>query len=414
MAKYTVMDFKNVAVSAAGLNVVKPPQLSFKVEFDLPKEIEKEAAKDPLLQQEFKDASRKILDSTVDMIEKKMKIFDKLFEGMIAKGVDDKDMEKQIKGLNEAVKNDMNVATIMAKDAVMAAWDDLCAKKKEWKKFKIKVGVTIFATIVGLAVSIAAMASSPWSGGAGAAFAIIGFIKAGSVLAQEIAKLAMDIDQARKVLEVNLKVVESAVNKPALNAVNEISAAVFQEFLGASQPSVKTCSTACDTLKAKYAKMVVDVHGLSKKVQAAIDGEAKLKKDFLAEAAKKLKDHPVKDKSGQLKKLEANFDAELEKIGGKIMTYIGKIHDLYKTIQDWAPTVSSLSKRVKELEIKDPKALKIFREALKACMLVTSIFDGNKGATDVANIGTGIVTAGGLYVYDKIAQKSLDGTVFDI
>ena len=46
-------------------------------------------------------------------------------------------------------------------------------------------------------------------------------------------------------------------------------------------------------------------------------------------------------------------------------------------------------------------------------MLATSIFDGNKVATDMTNIGTGIITAGSNYVYDKIASKAIDGTIFD-
>ena len=236
MAKYTVMDMKKVAISGAGLTVVKPPEVGFKIEFDLPKEIEKEAAKDPLLQQEFKDAAREIMDFTVDMIEKKLKVFDKLFAEMIKKGADDKMMKKQIDGLNAAVKNDMTVAQAMAKDNVLAAWDDLVAKKKEWKKFKIKVAITIIATIVGLAVSIAAMASSPWTGGAGAAFAIIGFIKAGTTLAQEIAKIAMSIDAARKQLEVHLAVVEKASSNKALNAVNEDLPPFFKSFWALRSP----------------------------------------------------------------------------------------------------------------------------------------------------------------------------------
>lgn len=414
MAKYTVMDFKKVAISKAGLEIVAPPELSFKVEFELPKEIEKEAAKDPLLQQEFKDAAREIMDFTVDMVEKKLKIFDKLFTEMVKRGADDKAMKKQIDGLNAAIKNDMTVAQVMAKDNVMKAWDDLVAKKKEWKKFKIKIALTIVATVVGLAVSIAAMASAPWSGGAGAAFAIIGFIKAGTTLAQEIAKIAMDIDAARKQLEVHLAVVEKASSNKALNAVNEVTAAVFQEFLGIAQPNVKSCGTACDTLKAKYAEMVVDVHNLAKKLQGALDSQDKLKKEFMGEAAKRIKAHPTPDKAGQLKKIEAQFNKELEKGGGIIMEKIGKIHELYADTKKWAPTVGKLAAQVKALEIKDPKALKIFREALKFLALATQIFDGNSVATKAKDVGMGIVTAGGLYAYDKLSSRAIGDTVFDV
>ena len=413
MAKYVVIDMKKVKVSVAGLKYLTEPSLDFKIEVELPKEIEKEAAKDPLLQQEFKDAALSIFNLAKTETAKKLKAFDAYFEGMINNGADEKTVKKQVDTVNSVIKNDCAMYKLAAEQAVDKAWNDLKSKRKEWTKFKIKVGVSIFATLAGLAVSIAAMASAPWSGGAGAAFAIIGFIKAGAKLAQDIAKIAMDIEAAKKQVDINLAVVEKAVKSKGLNAVNEVSAAVFQEFLGISQPSVKTCGSAMDTLKAKYAQMIVNVHDLAKDLNKALEGQGKLKKEFLAQAAERLKKHPTTDKAGQLKKIQANFEKEMEKLGGKVMDLIGEVGTLYEKIKGWSKTVTDLSKRVKELEMKDPKALKVFREALKFCMLATSIFDGNKVATDMQNIGTGIITAGSSYVYDKIVSKSLDGTIFD-
>ena len=413
MAKYVVIDIKKAKIGVAGLKYLTEPALDFKIEVELPKEIEKEAAKDPLLQQEFKDGALKIMEMAKSETAKKLKAFDALFEGMINKGADAKVVQKQVDTVNSVIKNDLAIYKIAAEQSIDKAWNDLKSKRKEWLKFKIKVGVSIFATLAGLAVSIAAMASSPWSGGAGAAFAIIGFIKAGAKLAQDIAKIAMDIEMAKKQVDLNLAVVEKAVKSKGLNAANEVSAAVFQEFLGISQPSVKTCGAAMDTLKAKYAQMVVNVHDLAKNLNKALESQDKLKKEFLAQAAERLKKHPTTDKAGQLSKIKANFEKEMDKLGGKVMGLIGDVGTLYEKIKGWAKTVSDLAKRVKELEMKDPKALKVFREALKFCMLATSIFDGNKVATDMGNIGTGIITAGSSYVFDKIVSKSLDGTIFD-
>ncbi len=413
MAKYLVIDMKKAKIGAGNLKFLTEPNLDFKIEVDLPKEVEKEAAKDPLLQQEFKDVALKIFEMAKTETAKKLKAFDAYFEGMINKGADEKAVQKQVDTVNSVIKNDVAIYKLAAEQGIDKAWTDLQKKRKEWTKFKIKVGVSIFATLAGLAVSIAAMASSPWSGGAGAAFAIIGFIKAGTTLAQDIARIAMDIDAAKKQVEINLAVVEKAVESKGLNALNEVSAAVFKEFLGISQPSVKTCGSAMDTLKAKYAQMIVNVHDLAKTLNKALEGQQKLKKEFLAQAAERVKKHPTTDKAGQLKKIQANFDKEMATAGDKIMELIGKVGTLYDKIKTWAKTVADLGKRVKELEIKDPKALKVFREALKFCMLATSIFDGNKIATDMSNIGTGIIAAASSYVYDKITSKALEGTIFD-
>jgi hypothetical protein len=84
-----------------------------------------------------------------------------------------------------------------------------------------------------------------------------------------------------------------------------------------------------------------------------------------------------------------------------------------RNAKGWAKDVADLGKRLKALVLKDPAGLKVFRELLKAAMLVTSIFDGNDIATKMKDIGTGIIAAGGSYVYVKIVSKSLDGTVFD-
>lgn len=413
MAKYVVIDMKKAKTGVSGLKYLTEPVMDFKIEVDLPKEIEKEAAKDPLLQQEFKDEALKIYEMAKTETAKKLKAFDGLFEGMINKGADPKDVEKQVNTVNSVLKNDMKMYELAAEKAVEKAWSDLQGKRKEWKNFKIKVGCSIAATLAGLAVSIAAMATSPWSGGAGAAFAIIGFIKAGVKLSQDIAKIAMDIDAAKKQVEVNLKVVEKAVQNKGLNAVNEVSAAVLQEFIGISQPSIKTTSSAMDTLKAKYAKLIVDVHDLAKTLNKALDSQDKLEREFLAEVAEKLKRHPTTDKSGQLNKIKSNFDKQMDKLRTKVSDLIGEVGKLYDTIKGWAKTVTELGNRVTELQLRDPKGLKVFREALKFCMLATAIFDGNSVAEKAKDLGMGIGAAGASYAYDKIVSKSVDGTIFD-
>ncbi|MGR3620837.1 hypothetical protein [Pseudophaeobacter sp.] len=413
MVKHVVMDLKNLDIKVSGLEMVEPPKLSFKVVIELDKKMEKGADKDPLLQQEFQAAASDVLDQTKETIEKKCKIFDKLFVDMVNKGASDKDMTKQLKGLNDAIKNDVKVAEKGAELAAQKAWSDLQKKKKEWSKFKIKIAVSIAGTLAGLAVSIAAMATSPFSGGAGAAFAIIGFIKSGVSLAKDVGKLAINIEQSKTILVKNLAVVEKAAANPALNATNEISAAVFQEFLGVSQPSVKTVEDAADTLKAKYAQMVVKMHDLSKTLNKILKEQDKLKKEFLAEVGKKLKKHPVKDKKAQLVMISKALDTALSKNYQAVQSAIDRIQIMYGETRTWANNIKDLMKRVKALTIKDPKALKVFREALKFAALGLSPLDGNSIATKSKDLALGVGGAAGGYVYDKITSKVLDGTVFD-
>jgi hypothetical protein len=413
MGSYVVIDMRKSKTGVSSLKFLTEPLMDFKIEVDLPREIEKEAEKDPLLQQEFKDEAKKIYEMAKTETAKKLKAFDGLFEGMINKGADPKEVQKQVDTVNSVIKNDMKMYELAAEQAVEKAWKDLHAKRKEWKNFKIKVGCSIFATLAGLAVSITAMATSPWTGGAGAAFAIIGFIKAGAKLSQDIAKIAMDIDDAKKQVEINLKVVEKAAQNKGLYAANEVSSSILQEFIGISQPSVKTAGSAMDTLKAKYAKLVVDVHDLAKTLNKTLDEQDKLEKEFMSEVAEKLKKHPTTDKSGQLSKIKGNFEKQMDKLRVKVSDLIGEVGKLYDTVKGWAKTVTDLNKRLDDLVLNDPKGLKVFREALKFCMLATAIFDGNDVASKAKDLGMGIGAAGASYVYDKIVSKAVDGTIFD-
>ncbi|MBY6140418.1 hypothetical protein KUV26_13310 [Leisingera daeponensis] len=407
------MDMKNVDIGASGLEMVKPPKLSFKVVVELDKKMEKGVEKDPLLQHEFQAGASEVFEQTRNTIEQKCKVFDKAFVQMANKGADKKDMEKQLKGLNDAIKNDIKVGEKAAELAAQKAWTSLQKKKKEWSKFKIKVAVSIAGTLAGLAVSIAAMATSPFSGGAGAAFGIIGLIKSGVTLAKDIGKLAINIDQSKAILVKNLVVVEKAASNKALNATNEVSAAVFQEFLGISQPSVKTVEDAADTLKAKYAQMVVKMHDLSKTLNKILKEQEKLKKEFLAEVGKKLKKHPVKDKKTQLVMVSKALDTALAGNYAEVQKAIDKIQTMYADARGWANNIKDLMKRVNALTIKDPKALKVFREGLKFAALALSPIDGNSIATGAKDLALGVGGAAGGYAYDKITSKVLDGTVFD-
>ena len=411
--KHTVMDLKKVPIKTAGLEMVKPPELSFKVVATLDKKIAKDASKDPLLVQEFQSQADAILAQTIKTVEQKCKVFDKVFVGMVAKGASEKDMKAQLKGLNEAIKNDMKVAEKAAEQGVQAAWKELQSKRKEWKGFKIKVAASIAGTVAGLIVSIAAMATSPFSGGAGAVFGIAGLIKSGISLAKDIGKLAIDIETSRKLLDKNLSFIEASAKKKGLYTTNEVSAAVLNQFIGIAQPSIKSAQDAGDTLKAKYAQMIVKMHDLSKTLDKILKEQNKAKKEFLKEVGAKLKKHPIKDKSGQLAMVSKALDTALSDNYKRVQTQIDKVSAMYASSRKWADIIKALMARLAKMELKDSTGLKVFREVLKAASVATGALDGNSVASTAKDLGMGLGEAGGGYVYDKITSKALDGTIFD-
>ncbi len=413
MTKQTVMDKKKVEINVSGLKMVKPPALSFKVVVELDKKMEKGAEKDPLLIQEFQNAAMEVYDQTVKTIEQKCKVFDKGFLEMASKGAGKSDLKKQLDGLNNAIRNDVKVAEKAAEINVAKAWVSLQKKKKEWTKFKIKIAVTIAGTLAGLAVSIAAMATSPFSGGAGAALGIIGFVKSGITLATEIGKIAISIDAAKKVVELNLKVVEATAKKTGVYVANEVSGAIFNEFVGTSQPTIKSTEGAADTLSAKYAQIVVKVHELSKVLNKILTQQDKMKKEFMADVDKRLKNHPAPNKTAQRKVIEKQLDDALGDNYAKVTDAIGDVQKMYADTVKWKVPVKTLKIRVKQLSMKDPKALKVFREGLKFASLALAPIDGNSVATTAKDLGMGLGGAVGGYAFDKISSKAIDGTFFD-
>lgn len=400
-------------VKVPGLKMVKPPELKMAVKITLDKKIAKIAEKDPLLIQEFNEACKEIYNQTNETIRKKCVVFDKVFLTMAEKGADDKMMKKQLAGLNDAIKNDVKVAEAACKLAVEATWKDLQAKRKEWRTFKIKIVSTIVATLAGLAVSIAAMATSPFSGGAGAVLGIAGLVKSGATLMMEVGKIAISIEQSRKVVEMNLKVVEAAAAKTGVFTANEVGAAVLNEFVGISQPSIKTAGSAMDTMSAKYAQIIVKVHDVSKKLEKILKEQDKVRKDFMAEVTKRLKGHPTPSPNAVKKVIEKQLDDALYDGYKQVEKIIEKIQKMYKDVIKWKMPIVELKKRLSKLEAKDSKGLKVLREVLKLAGVGLAAIDGNKLATSAKDLGMGLGAAAVSYSYDKIASKAVDGTIFD-
>lgn len=414
MAKITILDMKGVQVSTAGLTIIKPPQISAKLEIEVDKKIEKEVSLDKILRREFEEEADKIMKMTIKMVEDKCKIFEKLFQGMMDKGEKAEVIKKNLDGLNAALKNDFAVAEAAAVMAFEKAWKHITDARKEWRNFKLKIFATIVGSLAAIAISVAALAASGWTGGASGAFAIIGFIKAGVTLAQQIKKIGQDFQQAVKELEGHLKIVEKTAQSKGLLAANEIAAAVFTEFLGIAQPNIKSCGDCYGTVKAKYAKMIVDVHDMSKNISKIEIERAKMEKDFIAEVDKKLKAHPTKDKANQKKMIEANLKKYMAGLDKNITDKSKALEILYKETKDLAPKVAELGKRMVQIDQKDMKGLKLFREGLKLGTLALTPLDGNNIATKAFDLGMGLGGGAGGYAFDKISSKAIEGSCFDV
>ncbi len=413
MAKIKVLSFKECDFGAKGLKLVKAPKMAFEVTLDADKKLLQAMDKDPLLMQDMHAAGLKAYKSFCATVKQKLITFDKLFIAMVDKGAPPAMMEKQVAGLKKTVANEVAVGEKFAEIEVNGAIKKLQSSKADWKKFKIKIAVSITGTIAGLAVSIGMMASSPFSGGAGAVIGIAGLIKSTAALVKDIGAIAIDIDTAVKLMDRTSKFVLKTADSHAAFNTNEASAAILQEFIGISQPSFKTLSDQGDVVKAKHGRLIVRVHDVAKDLDKILKAQSKFKKEFMAEALKRIKAHPTTKKKENLKKIERQLDAELSANYTAVQGLIEKTIKLNQEAKGWEPEIKRLFAIVKKLEKMDNKGLKVMREALKIVGAGLSVIDGNAIVKTSADLTKALVPAGASYAYDKIASKALDGTVFD-
>ncbi len=407
MVQLTVYDRTNVQVSSAGLKLIVPPNVGIKIVVDLPKEVEKEAQVDKVLMRKFTEQAEAIMKQTITMIEKKCKIFEALFQGMIDNGEKQSVIDKNLDGLNKALKQDVEVAQIAAEQGVDAAWQDLAKKRSDWKKHKIKVAATILVSLAKLAVTVTLVVLS---GGTVTAAGVLTTINSVTTILKEVYRLNQDIEAARKSLESDLTQVEKNAESSGLYVAKEIANETLRAFLGASRASLKSCEKGYQTLKSKLDHMVVTCHDVSKDLTRLEKERAKMDREFKADVQKALKGIPVSNGPAQEAKIVAAYAKKFTKSDDAISDATETMNDLYNQSKDWSKTVDAMGQRFDDLAINDPAALKVFRVAIRAISVglaaITNPAAAGKAFDDAVSLGK--VAAN--FDYGKAVGEAIDGT----
>ena len=401
----------DIKSKAGTLEVMTPPKgMRFKVEVKFDSKIEKEASKDPLVNQEMMDAIRAVYDDLVDRIGDNLKKTDK--GGVMLRDSNQlAKMQKLIDVVNKGIEGAKEVAEERAVKDVNNVWTSLAAKKKEYQKYKIKIGVTITAAFAGLITSIALMASQPFQGGASSAFAIIGMVKSAVTIGKEITSAWQTVEQATKVLEGQLAIVESEWKKSkALGHGNELSATIINQFLGISQPCIKNCISQLDTCKKKTVGVELGCHKLAKELNGMLEKTEQLKKDFMAEAKKRLSKHPSPKALDQLPDIEKKLNEYLKPFEDKASKKIDDILDEVKRSKKAQETVGTLVVRVTQLAKMRGMPYTVLDNILVFTDIALSPLNGNGLVSSGADFAQNFVPAAASLTIDKISGKVLSGT----
>jgi len=415
MPKQTMFNKPNMSadVTVSGLKVLAPPKgWSFKVDVEFDAKIIKSIEKDTVLLHDMNDAAQKAYDQTCAAVKSKYTAFEKLLQGMIDKGAPKGDVEKQVAGLNKSLEDDRKIGQVGAEHAIQAVWTKWSAKKSEYKMYKIKIGVTIAGAISGLAVSIGLMAGTPFTGGASAAFGIIGMFKSTVTLMKEIGSAWVEVETSQKALKQYLVVVEAAAKKgKAAAKANEYTAAIVRQFLGEAQPNIKGCISQMETINQKLTGVEVKTHEAGKTLNGILDAQEKLRADFMKEVNAKLSKHPSKEAPAQIKLIESRLDKVLEGNTARVREFIQKTIDLHERFKAAEKTTEELEKRVAPLKALRGLDNTIIENVLYFVDLPLGALNGNAMAQKTSDLVQGLVPVAASMTYDKITGGVLDHTL---
>jgi len=407
----------DVARAAGTLQVMTCPKgLGFKVDVEYDAKMEKEIGADPLMAQEMWLDVKAVYKDLVDRIGENLKNTDR---GAItlrnAKEADK--LKKLVEVVNRGIEGATRIAEEKAEKAVLAHYEGLKKKRKDYTKYKIKIGVTITGAAAGLAVSIGLLAATGFSGGASGALGIVAMAKSVAVIATEVASACQTVEQSISTLRTQIQVVYriwgEAKNKgkSVRGHVNEVAAATIKEFLGLPMPSAKQCQSNLDTASSKLDGLIVKNHDMAKKVVQMMTDSSNMQKDFLDKANAKLAKHPdpqALQKYGP--KVIANLQKAVKPGNDAIKAIVLQIDVNLRRADKCKVELARLAIEVTEInKIRNSSkftenAYKVLDNALTvANNVVLGALSGNglvEGAQNVVNNVVPVVT---LFAYDKIS-----------
>jgi hypothetical protein len=182
--------------------------------------------------------------------------------------------------------------------------------KYDYGSYQVKSGVKLTLAVSGVAVGIAGLASTPFTGGASGVLGIIGVIKGGLATVEQVVNLVREAEGINKDLVKMLEELESRYAHGVLVitanelTIETVAAAVSfpLSVVSAFTPvfaTLKQCKEKLDLMTAKTNGLEVDTQLASKSINYALKGVNKLEKqlgvwmaaegDALKKSPKKLK-----------------------------------------------------------------------------------------------------------------------------
>jgi hypothetical protein len=444
---------------------------NFTVTLDLDKKLQSKLEKDSLLLQELSEIAGEYYDEyVVKVMNTTLNQATAVFELASQKGAPESFFKTQIAGLNKTLAQNVEVASAACQQAVLKRCADFAKTKKEYSKYKWKIGAKIVATVASLVTSISLLATSSFTMGVGTVASIYGISKTTASLAQQIAAACQEaettlaavkrnIEKLRPTLKESLekrRKTEILLAHPAVakslrekgpeetaktmysdqtfkaafasekklaavlktgelskgglsksSAGKEVLATLGSWALSISVTSIKSLDDSWDTLKNKTKGIEVKSHDFSKQLSKILNEQEKLDADF-KKALQKNKIPGTKQEAV----LRKNYDNIITKSTQKVMQMLDKTQNAYTRFKKMNKEIQDMDANVETILSLRGKWFERLDNALEAANFLMALSGGEFSgcAAFFESIATDLTQTTVEFAVDKFIDKVTAGT----
>ena len=238
-----------------------------------------------------------------------------------------------------------------AADRASVPFTTLTKAKINHTKYKFKKGATIGIMVVGIAASISALATAPFSGGAHGVVAVAGLLKTARGLYVVIEGLARSVEAqadlvAHEVEKLSDKYKEASSGKVG---ASEMRTALVNAFWPEATKSISDCKGHCGDLKSRVAGLIVECNTGSTQLEEALKEQRKATAELATfeKSAKQTLD--VKELKRVVKLIEKD-----EETGKEIVKLFERTASLLTRAKTQTVRFLELDKAVTALAAKEP------------------------------------------------------------
>ena len=287
----------------------------------------------------------------------------------------EKDMAKANSDFDAALQRILGEAA----DRASKPFTDLTKTRVDRRNYEIKETAKLGAKVVGLATSIASLATTPFTAGASTVISIVAILSTARSIGVQMGRLAQEAEQTAGDLAKDLKVLLTRHQDATKNrvGVEEVLKSGVNAIWEDAAASISGCKTKKDYLKSKIDGLKVDSHNLSDKLDESLKKQATAQKqlrEFEKSAEEVLDPADVKRVEKLIKAAEL-LEKPIASTIDDIIALVGRVGTNEKTFE-------VLDKALDRLAAKEPTWAQIGEVVMSVAVSAGFLVGGNVNAPD--------------------------------